>query len=78
MRQINVKTGSEYAETQAAIEAIPGVHRVTQVFPAETDAELRQMFVVEVFSEKATWVAEFLSLLPFVEEAELVLPRASR
>lgn len=70
--------GVDLASGTKAIAVVPGVERVRQVFPDQTDQELKRMFVLDVTPRLSDAALVALREASFVEEVELVSPKRAK
>lgn len=74
--RINVKVAPGVKEpVNQLLSATPGLQSVVQLFPDETDDELRTMYMLEVASEHLDAAVKQLRRHPDVESAHETAPR---
>jgi hypothetical protein len=72
---LSVKLTRPHRGLPPALERLPGVVKVTQTFPDETDEELATLYVLQVERPKATTALRALRSDPSVAFAETCAPR---
>jgi hypothetical protein len=72
---LEIKRGVDASRATAAIAAVRGVRRVTQVHPGDDDDHYARMYVVELDPDFASTTSFELAELDEVEHVEVNLPR---
>jgi hypothetical protein len=70
--------GVDLKSARAAVQKVPGVRRVVQVFPDDRDVELAGMHVVEIDPALASRALSGLRSLPVVESVEVAATKTIR
>lgn len=75
--QVNVKLAPKADRPRGAkaLSSVPGLRKLTQTFPDETDPELLNLYVLEIEAPMLSSALDKLRQNPDVEYAEAAAPR---
>jgi hypothetical protein len=75
---LRLSPSTDVDQSKRAMEALPGVERVRQVFPDQADQELARLFVLDVTPAQGEATLAALRSASYVEEVERAPKRRAK